>query len=182
LPALAFSIVVVAAVAAAQASLERQAVLAVRVLSFDKNLSQRAGESVVLLVLSKQGDASSEAQAASWVRALKPIEGVSVQGLPFRVQGVPYDSASLRATVEKQGADVLLVCDGLADELPAIRALSRERKLLTFASNRAFVQRGLSLAVVAEGERNVILVNRESARLEGAVLSSDLLKVAVLVD
>jgi hypothetical protein len=175
-------VLLASALVAAQVSVERQAAIVVRALSYDKNLGERAGDSVVVLVLSRHGDGASEALAATWVSALKPIEGVSVQNRPFKVQSAPWDPAVVKTLIEKSGVDVLLVCDGLQGDAAAIRALSRELKVLTVATSRAFVEQGMSLAVIAEGERNVIVVNLAASRLEGAALSSDLLKLAKLVD
>ena len=179
---LAGAVLLAATLGAAQAGVERQAAIVVRALSYDKNLAERAGDSVVVLVLSKHGDAASEALAGTWVSALEPIEGVSVQGRPFKVLSAPWDQAAVKALVEKSGVDVLLVCDGLSDEAAAIRALSRERKLLTVGTSRASIEQGMSLGVVAEGERNVILVNLSASRLEGAAFGSDLLKLAKIVE
>ncbi len=176
------AVLLAATLGAAQAGVERQAAIVVRALSYDKNLAERAGDSVVVLVLSKHGDAASEALAKTWVSALKPIEGVSVLGRAFKVLSAPWDEAAVKAAVERSGVDVLLACDGLSDEAQAIRALSRERKLLTVGTSRASIEQGMSLGVVAEGERNVILVNLSASRLEGAAFGSDLLKLAKIVE
>ena len=77
--------------------------------------------------------------------------------------------------------DALLICDGLAAELPVIKQLSRRRKLLTLGMLLEQVQAGVSLGVVDENGRLQVVVNLTESKDEGATFGSDLLRIAVVV-
>ena len=160
----------------------RQATIIARVFSYDYKLKARAGESLVIAVLFKSGDAASESAAQGWFEGFKALVGTKVQGLPLSVVKLAFTNpAQVRAAVAAQGIDVLLVSDHLEAELGAIKELSRSKKLMTVAGKEAYVPQGLTLGVFADGERNQIEVNLTAARAEDVSFSSDLLRLAKII-
>lgn len=168
--------------AAAQPAIGKRAAIVARALSYDRSLGERAGDTVVLLVLHKAGNEASVAAAKAWVEAFGSLEGTVVHGLPFKVVSAPWDPVAVKAQVESAGVDALLACDGLEGDVAAIKSLARERHVLSAGSTRAFAEQGLSLAVVAEGDRSVIVVNLPASKAEGVAFSSDLLRLAKIVE
>lgn len=159
---------------------DRRAVILTRAFAYDYSLKQRAGNSVVLAVVFKAGAGASEAAAEEWVRSLAPMQSLKVQGLPFQVLKVPH-GPELAASLERAGADILVVCPGLEGELAGLRTLSRARKLLTVGSTMASVEEGLTLGVFFEGGKNTVAVNLTAAAAEGVSFSSELLRLARVI-
>jgi hypothetical protein len=65
--------------------------------------------------------------------------------------------------------------------LTDIKSVSRQRKVLTVASQEGHLKLGLSLGVFDIGGKNTIMVNLEASREEGAVFGPELLRLATVV-
>ena len=166
---------------AAQANRSRNAAILARVLSFELTLEERAGGSVVVAVIYKRGDARSEANANEWLEGLHSLASVRIKDRPFSATKVAYGTAELAAAIDRGGADVLLVADGLTAELDAIAELARSRHVLTASNNVADVAKAVTLCVTDDGDKIKIVINLNTARLEGIRFSSNLLKLATLI-
>jgi hypothetical protein len=161
---------------------DRQALILVRALAYDNNLRTRAGDAVVLAVVSRGGNAASEAAAQDMLKAFRSLERIKVQQLPFRAVMLPYPGkAALKSAVTAQGIDVLYICGGLESELSAIKEFSRHEHLLTIGAKPEFVENGLSLGVFIIESKNTITVNLGASREEGAAFGADLLRVGRVI-
>jgi len=158
---------------------DRQVLVLSRALAYDSDLKRRVGSDILVAVLSKAGNAVSEAAAATMMKALKLIASVKVQGLPLIVKSLSYTNAtSLATAVGSQGIDVIYVCPGLDGDLAHIIDLSHKRHVVTFASREEQVVRGLSMGVFPIDARPTIVLNLPAAKSVGAAFSSELLRVA----
>ena len=167
---------------AAWAGYDRQAAIIVRALAYDYNLKERAGDSLVIAVLYKEGDGESATMADAWVKAFDSLSGVKVAGLPMSAIKMPFaNAASLKAAIASKGIDVLFVSVGLDAEVGAIKDLSHALKVLTVGGKEAFVTQGLTLGVFAAADQSTIEVNLEAAGQENVSFSSDLLKHAKVI-
>jgi hypothetical protein len=150
-----------------------------RALTYNSSLASRSGDTFVMAVLAKKGNAASERMATDALHAFKRLEAVKIVGLPFRAVEAPFSGVDLlEALIEKEGVDALFICDGLASDLPIIKQLSRRRKLLTLGVLLEQVEAGVSLAVVDEKGRLEVAVNLTQSKDEGATFGSDLLRIA----
>jgi hypothetical protein len=157
----------------------RRAVVISRVLAYDGALASRAGSTFVIAVLFKKGNPASEKAGEEALKAFKPLEAVLMSGLPFRAIAAPYTgTAALEALIEKDGADVLFMCEGLEADLPAVKPVTRKHKVLTLGTQEAQVMAGVSLAVIADAGKLQILIHLPHSREEGAEFGSDLLRIA----
>jgi hypothetical protein len=161
---------------------DRQAVITLRALAYDNNLGKRAGGSLTVAVLFKEGHAGSVDSSRKWTEALGKLGALRVQGMTLQVVRLAYtDAASLKGAVAAQGLDALFVCEGLEAEVDALKALSRSAKVLTITGSAALVERGLSLGIVLSGDKNTILINPQASAEEGVSFGSDLLRLAKMV-
>lgn len=164
------------------ATFGRQAIVLTRALAYDSSLASRSGDSFVVVVLAKKGNAASERMSEEVVRVFKPLEAVKIAGLPFRAVAAPFSGvAPLEALIDKEGVDAVFLCEGLAADLPAIKQLSRRRRVLTLGMVLAQVLAGVSLAVVSDNGKLQVVVNLTESREEGAAFGSDLLRIARVV-
>jgi hypothetical protein len=157
-----------------------EATVLLRALSYDRNLKERAGSSVVAAVVFRPTGSRDKSNAV--VDAFSKLEKVKVQSLPFRVLAVPYqDPATLRATLVKEGVDLVYVSPGLTAEIPAISTLTRDLDVLTAGSQRGDIVEGLALGVFERSNKRVILVNLAASKAEGASFSAQFLRLAEVI-
>ena len=83
--------------------------------------------------------------------------------------------------MRETGVDTVYVCSGLDGSLADIKAVTRNRKVLTMASQEGHLQAGLSLGVFEINGRNTIIVNLEANREEGVAFGPELLRLATVV-
>jgi hypothetical protein len=160
----------------------RQVLILTRALAYDGNLKTRAGADLLIAVLGKPGNATSDELAATMGKAFRGLGNVKVQGLAVRATQLAYkDASGLAAAIEAQGIDALYVCPGLDAELMGIFEATRRLKVITMASRQDYVQRGLSLGVFGIDGKPTILVNLAASKSEGAAFGSDLLRLAKVI-
>jgi len=160
----------------------KQAIFLARVIAYDANLKSRAGASVNIGVLARKGDKLSEKMAELLVKAWKPLESATLLGLPVRVSRLWFSGRdALDREVRETGVDTVYVCSGLDGSLADIKAVTRNRKVLTMASQEGHLQAGLSLGVFEINGRNTIIVNLEANREEGVAFGPELLRLATVV-
>lgn len=169
--------------ASADPLVDRQAVITLRALAYDNNLGKRAGGSLAVAVLYKEGHASSVDSSRKWTEALTKLGTLKVQGMALQVVRLAYtDAASLKGAIAAQGLDALFVCEGLEPEVEALKTISRAAKVLTITGSAALVERGLSLGIVLSGDnKSTILINSQASAEEGVAFGSDLLRLAKMV-
>lgn len=156
-----------------------QAAILVRTLAYDRALKARAGGAVVVGVLAKAGDKSSQAAQEEMLKAFAAAEPRTILGLPLKASATAFkDRASLAAWAAQEGVDALYVTAGLAEELASVRSVCDELKLASFGANRSFVEKGLAVAVVAKGDTPRLVVNLASARAAGLDLDPKLLQLS----
>ncbi len=168
--------------ATAELPLGKQAIFLARVIAYDANLRDRAGEAVNIGILARRGDKESERMADLLFKAWKPLEKATVVGLPVRVTRLWFSGRDgLDRAVREAGIDTIHVCSGLEGSLADIKAVARTRKVLTLASQEGHLKLGLSLGVFEIGGRNTIVVNLEANREEGVAFGPELLRLATVV-
>ena len=161
---------------------ERQAKTLARALAYDENLPSRAGKKVVLAVLYKFGNPASEKEAAESFAQFAKLESYRLLGLPFHSVKLAFTNAEvLDEAVGGQGIVALYVCPGMEDEIGNIKRISRKHKTTTIASREEQVTAGLTLGVFTIDRNLTVFVNLPVSREEGARFSSDLLRLAKVI-
>lgn len=161
---------------------DRQALLLLKVLSYDYRLPQRAKKTVQILVLYRPEERASRQAGDSLLRALQALSGYTVHRLPVRATLVAYrGTAALDAQLAPLQASVIYLAPGLDAALPDILALTRKRSLVPVTGLRSYVVSGVPVGAILAGSLPRIAINQRAAQLHGMQLSSQLFKVAELV-
>jgi hypothetical protein len=157
-----------------------QALLLLRVLAYDRNLKQRAQSTVTVVVLYRAGDRGSEERSAALVSAFEELaRGAVVGGLPVKVENLPYRNApELEARLRALHPALAYVDPSLAPAVPDITQVSRRLGVLTADGNRALVEAGVAVGVVAQVERAGLIINLKASRQEGVDFDSALLALS----
>ena len=158
-----------------------QAAIFGRVLAYDRGLKSRAGKTLTLGIVFSPNDDASKRMRQSMLRSFSDLD-LTVQGLPCRFVSHGYvDAKHFAAWVDESDVDVLYVASGLDSAVADIGALAAEKKLATLTPLRAYVERGLAVAVVARNDRPQLVVNMTATRAAGIDLDPKALQLSELV-
>jgi hypothetical protein len=153
-----------------------------RLLTYDTNLKNRAAGKLTIAVLYEGKNPASASQGAELATALKNLELVRILDLPVETLGMAFtDASELEKAVRRIGVDVLVVGDGLEKQNAPIKKVTEKAKIITIGTSSSQVRAGLSIAAYLENEKSKIMVNLPASRREGAILSSDLLGLAEVI-
>jgi hypothetical protein len=158
-----------------------EAILLLRVLAYDHNLTERAGGAATIEVVFADGQADSQAMANDLTATFEALGAkTSLSGLTIKVAQVAY-SDGFDAALADSHAVALFACSGLDDDLDGISAATQKHHVLSFTSEESYVGQGLSIGLVARSGKGTILVDLPASQAEGASLDADLLGLAQIV-
>jgi hypothetical protein len=162
---------------------KNQALLMFRILAYDRNLASRIdNKTVTIAIVYKAGNAGSEDVSSELVSSISDLaKSTTIVNNAIRVLRIAYADKTFDADLAKAKASTLYVASGLGDNIAAITASSRARKLLSFGGNEDDVAAGVAVGFALVGDKASILVNVPASRAEGADLDSALLRVARIV-
>lgn len=159
---------------------EKQALLLLRALTFDRALPARVKDTPVLVIAYKAGDIESEDTRRVLTVTVETLsKTIKVGGKQVKVVAVPYaDASSFAARMRSLNAAALYVAPGLRGAVEELSAFARSSKLLTLTGDAHLVLAGLSIGLVEEEKKPQVMVNLRAAKSEGADLDSSFLRVA----
>src|SRR5687768_15905119 len=152
----------------------RFADLTLKILTFDRNLPQRAGNGLTIAIVSSR---KNESAARLLVAAFEERRKMTVSGFPFAVQPVSIDDPkAFRSRVNELRPACIITVNPSPDEIKLISALTRELQLISISSNKEHVN-PLSLAFVIE--RNQVKIYRSDVALlaENVAFPPDFLSI-----
>jgi hypothetical protein len=153
---------------------EVEAVLELKILSYDRELKERAGGAIVIGVLSRGGDKVRSEMVEAFT---KLTQKTTIQGMTASVIAVDYGS-DLAQRLSAAKVTVLYVAPSLESETAAISAAAAQLKLPTLSRTRSQTEAGLAVAVVPKEGKPSIVINLKAARASGMDLSTQLLRLA----
>lgn len=160
-----------------------QAKLLLKILTFDRNLETRVDSAVVVGIVYQPGYRQSERARSELSAALDKYSDKKVKGLPVSVVTIRYLSRlDLMAKVRSENVSVLYVTSCDSAHLEEIIKVARENHILTISSEKSHVEEGISLAVGLKENKPQITINLSSAKAEGCEFSSQLLKLAEVLE
>lgn len=170
-----------AALAEEEVPMAQQAVLLLKILKFDRSLESRAGDAATIAIIYLENNRESEAVRVELQGALETAAHTVPFPLPVKVVRLPYSASKIDDDLNAARPTAAYVAPGLAAQLPTLSKATRKNAVLTFTSDEAAVRAGLSVGLVARGDRPGLLVNLPAAKAEGADLSSDLLRLSQVI-
>jgi hypothetical protein len=157
-----------------------QVELFAKVADYDKTLPGRT-EGIVRVVVVTRGGMPESASAAA--RVLNALSGVSrISGLPHEDSTVEFtDATSLAALCKSGSIAILYMTPGLADVDDAVAKALFGVPVLTVSATAEGVSKGVVLGFDLVGAKPKLLVNLTSCRNQRVELSSDVLKIATVI-
>jgi hypothetical protein len=170
------------AVAEAAVPVDKQAIVLLRILAYDKNLPQRAGDRIVIGIVHADSKAARGAAEAMHAALEAQTRRITVSGKLVTVV-VIANSSGLRRTLGDLGVTAVYLTSGLGDALPEISRACRAVGALSFTDDLSYLQRGVAIGFGLDERQSRIriLVDLIEARAEGARLSTELLRLVKVV-
>jgi hypothetical protein len=161
----------------------KEALLLLRVLVYDRNLTARAGGKVRVAIVYRAGDRRSEARRDEVLEAFEDVaKEVVVAGLPVEVMAVAHRvDSEFAGSLRSAAPAYLYVCAGLEQAVEEIARTTRRQGVVSAAGSREMVEAGLAIGVVSRGKRAGVVVNLGAARSEGADFDAALLAIAEVI-
>jgi hypothetical protein len=155
--------------------------LLLKVLSYDRNLKQRAGDQLIIAVCYQK---KYERSVKVKEELLGVIESSSVDrigDIPLRFGSIDIGEEDLAKAISRDSVDVLYIAPLRDVAIQTITAVSRARKATTLTGVPDYVESGLAVSIGIKGEKPQIIINLPAAEAEGADFSSQLLKLAKVI-
>lgn len=155
--------------------------LLLKVAGYDRNLPARARGTVRLLILTKRDDSRSKNVGEQAARALS---GKDVKGMPTEIVTQTFaDGAALTERVREGRVSILYAAPGFGPrELLTIARSLAGLNVLSSGALAHFVDTAVALGFDLVGGKPKLLVNVRRAREQGVDLSSQVLKLAKVIE
>lgn len=152
-----------------------------KILSFDRSQEVRLRKGVTVGVLHQSLVRSSYLAAEEFENAVAsspssfpgPVEVVRVEMGP---------EADLVRQLNALKVDVLYVAPMRSIEIRSVAEACRAQGILSFAGVEAYVREGVAVGVSRQGGKPVVLVNLTASRAAGSEFSSQLLRIAQVIE
>lgn len=170
--------------ARADEAADKQALVLLRLLAYDRQLARKARRTVVVAVVRDDRDPASRRSAGAMAGALRSgARAVTVIGKPVTVVEIAAGPL-LGDRLRDLEVDAMFLASGLEAELPEVTRAARARPCLTFGDASAYMRRGVAIVLGTDQRlrRITISVDLEAARGQGAHLSAELFRVAKVVN
>jgi hypothetical protein len=151
-----------------------------RILTYDKNFTERVGDELVIGVLYQRRFRPSVAARDQVVRAVQELGLDSLSGVPVRFVTLDLDAGGLDRRVQAEDIDYLYVTPLRSPDFDQIVSVCATHQVTTLTGVREYVEDGLGIGLGVRGGRPEIVVNLPAARASGSELSSRLLQVATV--
>jgi hypothetical protein len=162
-----------------QLSPPSEALLLLRILAYDRQLTKRAADAVTVVLLTRPDDVAGQARREALGLALDQAAlQFTVAGLPVRWVALWSTAPDLPARLRQVRASAVLLVGAASGEPAAPCRSTRAAKVLSLAESRAAVDACVSVGLVLRGSKAGVLVNLVAARAEEADLEPALLVVA----
>jgi hypothetical protein len=152
-----------------------------KVADYDKTLPGRAEGVVRVVVVTRAGVPESASAGARVLNALSSVARIS--GLPHEDSSVEFASAvSLAALCKSRSIGILYMTPGFTDVDEAVAKELVGIPVLTVSATAEGVPKGIVLGFDLVGAKPKLLVNLTACRNQRVELSSDVLKIATVIE
>jgi hypothetical protein len=177
---LLFGLVLAPAADATPPPASLQADLLIKLAPYDKNLPARAGDRVLVFLVTRAGDDDSARWSLQMRAAL--AQTTHIAGLPHVEVTVPYGGADeLAARVRSERAALVVIPTTLGGEVDAMRRAFDGANVLTIAPEAELVRRGMVLGYEVISGKPKLFFNLPQARRQGVAMSADVLKLMTVI-
>lgn len=161
---------------------EEQLNVLLKALTFDRNLKEHRGERLTIGIVYHGSFKKSLQAKDEMIEAFKTIPIKEIFGHSLHVVPIGLHLISLEEAVATQDVGILYITPLDSYDIQKISELSRRKGVITLCGVPQYSEQGIAVTVGRKGETPQIIINLDAARAEGADFSSQLLKMAKIVD
>jgi hypothetical protein len=162
---------------------EIQIPLLFKALSFDRNLTSRCGEEIVVGILYEERYRFSRTTMLNIKQRLQESGFDHLNGTPIRFIFIDVAAnAKWQNTSLDEGVDIFYLSPLQSVALEDILRFSRQNQRTTICGILEDVERGVSLGVTQENGKAKLVINMAGAKAENIDFSSQLLRLARVIE
>jgi hypothetical protein len=156
--------------------------LLMKILTFDRNLKARVGEEIVVGIVYQKNFRESINTRDEFTKAMDESPIKKIEDIPIRQVPVNLDNIDLDSAVSQMKIDILYITPLRAVKIEDIAKVSQTKQLTTLTGVPDYVESGLAVGIGTKGDKPLIIINLSAAKKEGADFSSQLLRLAKIVE
>lgn len=154
-----------------------------KIFAYDKNFNLKIGAQLDIVIVYQKKFITSMNIKNSVQSILESDNYKVYNSLPVTVKSVSIESVSeLDNYLRKNNADVLYLAPLRALNISELAEITRARKILTITGVPQYVEQGLSVGIGIKNEKPQIIINLTASKSEGSNFSSQLLKLAKVIE
>lgn len=161
---------------------EIQVPMFLKILTFDRNLEKRSGEKFTIGIVYQSGYKESFNTKDKFIESLDKTSIKKVKDIPINLISIDVDKNNIENFVFKNEVDALYIAPLRAYDVKDIIKVSQKNKIVTMTGVIEQINLGISIGLGTKGNKPLIIINLRSARLEGVDFSSQLLKLAKIIE
>ncbi len=157
--------------------------LFMKILTYDRNLKKRVGDEIVMGVVYQEKFRKSLNVKTQLEKYLANSKEDKIDDVPFRYVLINLSSLSMfKAILAREKVDIVYIAPLRAAAVEALAADCRALGITSLTGVPAYCELGIAISIGSKGESPQIIINLPGAQSEGADFSSQLLKLAKVID
>jgi hypothetical protein len=156
--------------------------LFLKILTFDRNLKARVGEEIVVGIVYQKNFRESSNAKDEFTKAMDESSIKRIEDIPIRQVPVNLNDTDLDSAVSHMRIDILYITPLRTVKIEDIIKVSQIKQLTTLTGVPDYVESGLAVGIGTKGDKPQIIINLPAAKKEGADFSSQLLRLAKIVE
>jgi hypothetical protein len=161
---------------------DRQVMLLLKILTYDRQLESKAGSELVIGVVSVPTDPDSARATEAIQNTLFGYLKKTVKKLTLQYYLHDYTTPEkFQAWVKSKNIKVLYISPGNSKNLAAILKVSEQLKITSTTGVPDYVERGVAIGIGERQQRPQILINLPATKREGSEFDASLLRIATIV-
>jgi ABC-type uncharacterized transport system substrate-binding protein len=153
-----------------------------KILSYDRNLRTRCGDSLIICIVYQKRFRTSLNTKEEFVRNVNEEYDAKIENIPIELFAYEINSTTeFESILSKNKVDVIYLAPLRGIDIEKIVSLCNANKILTFTGIPEYVASGIIAGVDIKGERPQILINLTSAKSATVDFNSQLLKLSKIL-
>jgi hypothetical protein len=154
-----------------------------RIATYDRNINISQMDSLRIGIILEGRNAKSEKIGNEFEAIIDEANILKDVRFGYSLHKLYLDSKDdIKASMKDLDIDILYVPELNQIDVELIREICRENKYISFTGIASYLDLGLSLCIISERNRPVILMNLDATRAEGARFRSQLIKICRLIE
>lgn len=162
--------------------IEIQVPMLLKILTFDRNLEKRSGKILTIGIVFQSKYKDSFETKDKFIESINKISIKKIKDIPIELVSIDVDRNDLESAVLKDEVDVLYITPLRAFDIEKVIKLTQDKKIISMTGVIELINSGISVGIGVKGEKPLIIINLRSAKLEGVDFSSQLLKLAKIIE